>query len=100
MTETRWLHIWDGINGKVFLEINKIDLQQIRRHYGDYCSINYFHGKSATIVTVSDSRYTSRGEALEVSTKYVRGEYYLYKVDLDKLETTRIKGEPLSENPR
>jgi hypothetical protein len=100
MIETHWLHIWDGISGKVFLEINKIDLAQLRKHYGDYCQVNYFAGRKATIVTISDSRYTSRGECLEYSRKFVVGEYWLYEVNLDKLETTRKKGVPIGENPR
>lgn len=100
MIETHWLHIWDGINGKVFLEINKVDLAQLRRHYGDFCQINYFNGRVATMVTISDSRYTSRGECLAVATKFVAGEYWIYNVDLERLETTKIKGTPIGENPR
>lgn len=100
MTETHWLHIWDGVNGKVFTEINKVDLAQIRRHYGDYASVNYFNGRVATMVTISDSRYTSRGQCLDVATKFVSGEYWIYHVDLERLETTRIKGTPITGNPR
>lgn len=96
MTVTLWLHIWDGGQGKVFLEINKADLAHLRRHYGDYCQINYFNGKVATVVTISDSRYTSRGECLEVATKRVKGEYWYYTVDLDKLTSTRVRGTAIS----
>jgi len=98
--ETVWLHIWDGIGGKVFLEINKIDLAQLRKHYGDFCQVNYFAGKVATVVTISDSRYTTRGECLVIATKRVKGEYTLHSVDLDNLVVTRIKGTPIGENPR
>lgn len=100
MTVTIWLHIWDGGLGKVFLEINKADLAQLRRHYGDCCQVNYFNGKVATVVTISDSRYTSRGDCLDVATKRVKGEFYVYHFDLDKLETRRTKGSPILENPR
>jgi len=97
---TTWLHIWDGGLGKVFIEINKADLAQLRRHYGDFCQINYFAGKAATVVTISDSRYTSRGECLDVATKRVKGEYALYSVDLNNLVVKRSQGQPISENPR
>lgn len=100
MTTTIWLHIWDGGLGKVFLEINKADLAQLRKHYEDYAQVNYFAGESATVVTISDARYTTRGQCLEVATKVVRGEFYVYSVDLDKLETTRVKGKPFPKNPR
>lgn len=100
MIVTIWLHIWDGGLGKVFLEINKADLAQLRKHYGDYAQVNYFAGKTATVVTISDSRYTSRGECLVVATKRVKGEYTLHTVDLDNLVVTRTKGTAISENPR
>jgi len=97
---TIWLHIWDGGLGKVFIEINKADLAQLRRHYGDFCQINYFAGKKATVVTISDSRYTSRGECLEVATKRVNGHYAFYSVDLNRCEVRCVQGEPVLENPR
>lgn len=100
MTTTIWLHIWDGGLGKVFLEINKADLAQLRKHYGDYCQINYFTGKVATVVTISDSRYTSRGECLEIATKRVKGQYKMYSIDLDECVATCKDGLAISENPR
>lgn len=100
MTTTIWLHIWDGGLGKVFLEINKADLAQLRKHYGDYCQVNYFAGRVATVVTISDSRYTSRGECLEVASKRVSGQYKVYSVDLDKCVTTCVDGVPIANNPR
>jgi len=100
VTVTIWLHIWDGGQGKVFLEINKPELAQLRKHYGDFCQINYFNGKVATVVTISDSRYTTRGQCLEVATKRVRGQYTLHSVDLDKLVVTSVQGSPILPNPR
>lgn len=92
MTVTIWLHIWDGGLGKVFLEINKADLAQLRKHYGDYQQINYFRGKVATVVTISDARYISRGECLDVATKRVLGRYKIYSVDLDRLAISAVDG--------
>jgi len=92
MTTTVWLHIWDGGLGKVFIEINKADLAQLRKHYGDFANINYFAGKTATVVTIADGRYTSRGECLEIAEKRVKGQYNVYNVDLDKCSVTTTKG--------
>lgn len=100
MVTMLWLHIWDGGLGKVFLEINKADLAQLRRHYGDYCQINYFAGKVATVVTISDSRYTSRGECLDIATKRVNGKYNVYSVDLNRCDVRCHAGVPISKNPR
>lgn len=100
MTVTIWLHIWDGGLGKVFLEINKADLAQLRKHYGDFASVNYFAGKTATVVTISDSRYTSRGQCLEIAEKRVKGQYYVYSVDLDRCTASRVQGTAISGNPR
>lgn len=100
MTTTIWLHIWDGGLGKVFLEINKADLAQLRKHYGDFANINYFSGKTATVVTISDSRYTTRGECLEISEKRVKGQYDVYRIDLDSCTASRTKGTPIPRNPR
>ena len=97
---TIWLHIWDGGLGKVFLEINKPELAQIRRHYGDYCQVNYFAGKIATVVTVADSRYTSRGECLEVATKRVNGQYKVYSIDLNRCDVRCHDGVAVFQNPR
>lgn len=100
MTTTVWLHIWDGGLGKVFIEINKADLAQLRKHYGDFANINYFAGKTATVVTVSDRRYTSRGECLEIAEKRVKGQYDVYAIDLNRLVVSRVAGSPILDNPR
>jgi hypothetical protein len=95
---THWLHIWDGKDGKVFIGLNKWEFNAIKKLERGQMQVTYFAGKSATIVTIYDPRYTTREEALIVAEKFVKGYYDHYTVDLANSTYTKKNGIPI--NPR
>lgn len=100
MRAIAWLHVWQGASEVMCSEINKQDLAYLKQFYGDRANLTYFTGKTATIVTLSDYSYITRGDCLKMATAFVQGNYVTHYVDLEKSTVTRKKGVPLSGNPR
>lgn len=93
---TFWLDIWEGSFGLVGEEITRDKFEHKKWFYGDMFQVNYFRGKRATIVTVSDMRYISRDQALWFATKFVKGEYKTIHVDLKALTSFTVEGVPIN----
>jgi len=95
---TFWIDVWEGGFGLVGEVLNREKFEQRKYSYGDMWHVDYFRGKIATVMVVTDMRYITREQALWFATKFVKGEYKTVHVDLKELTSFTVEGKPV--NPR
>lgn len=95
---TYYLHLWFGKKREIlFSEIKDTNWAEWEREY-DYHEA--FIGEIATVRVGSYDFEMDRIDALDAATRFMKGQYTLVEVDLDKCISKRSQGVDLTKNPR
>jgi len=95
---TFWIDVWEGGFGLVGEVLDRHSFEKRKYVYGDMWHVDYFRGKLATVLVITDMRYITKEQALWFATKFVKGEYRTIHVDLKELTSFTVAGKPV--NPR
>lgn len=95
---TYYLHVWLGRKREIlFAEIKNMNWVRWEREY-DYHEV--FIGEAATVRVGCNDYEIDRIDALDAATRFMKGQYTLIEIDLDKCISKQSPGVNLIQNPR